>query len=77
MMHTSNIITLLNAKIRKTEKKPSNQLIHMETFGMKLRNKILKSICNTLWMIHLLKTSILITRTPLTTLKSIIKNSNK
>ena len=75
-MHTTNIITLLNAKTRKTDQ-ASNQLIYMETFGMRLRKKILKKVCNTLWMIHLLKTSLLTTRTPLTTLKSIIKSSNK
>ncbi len=77
MMHTTNIIMLLNAKIRKKDQESSNQLIYMETFGMKLRKKILKKVCNILWMIHLLKTSLLITRTPLTTFKSIIKSSNK
>ena len=81
MMHTNSIITILkiketklNTKIIETKmKKPSNELMNMKVFGMKLYNKILKSVCNTLWMMHLLKTSILITKTPLTTLKSMSK----
>jgi len=80
-MHTNNIITLLkaketalNAKIRETEKKHSSkQSVVMEVLGMKLRNRILKNVCNALWMLHLLKTSLLITKTPLTTLKCLPK----
>lgn len=84
-MHTNNIITLLkaqektlNARIRKTEKeKPSNQLIDMKISGMKLYSRILRNVCDTLWMMHLLKTSILITKTPLTTLKCLTRSMFK
>jgi hypothetical protein len=34
-----------------------------------LRCNLLETVCDTVWDMHLLKTSILITRTPLTTLK--------
>jgi hypothetical protein len=77
MMHTNNIITLLkaqetalNVKIREMNKeKSSDELGATKVFAMSLRGNILKSVCVALWMMHLLKTSILVTKTPLTTLK--------
>jgi len=66
--------TRLDAKLRKTEnKRPSNRLMVIGIFSMKLLDKILKSIGNALWMTHLLKTSIVVTRTPLTTLRCMPK----
>jgi len=35
--------------------------------------RVLKSACNFLWGLHLLKTSVFVTETPLTTLKSLLK----
>jgi len=35
--------------------------------------RVLKSACNFLWGLHLLKTSVFVTKTPLTTLKSLLK----
>jgi len=79
-MQTKNILynlkaqeTALNVKIRKTEKSPSDELVVMGIFCMKFYDKILRSVCNALWMLHLFKTSIMITRTPLTTLKCMPK----
>jgi hypothetical protein len=77
MMHTTNVIALLkaqemrlNAKVREIKKgKPSDGLRVTKGFAVSLRGRILKSVCVTLWMMHLLKTSILVTRTPLTTLR--------
>jgi hypothetical protein len=77
MMHTNNIMTLLkaqetalNVKIREMSKEESSdELGATKVFAMSLRGNILKSVCTTLWMMHLLKTSILVTKTPLTTLK--------
>jgi hypothetical protein len=76
MMHASNVITLLearettlNAKMREMNKEKSPELSTAEVFTMSLRGKMLKSVCVALWMMHLLKTSILVTKTPLTTLK--------
>jgi len=80
-MQTSNILhllrvqeTRLDAKIRRTENNGSaDKLMTLEVFGMKLFSKILKGVSNALWITHLLKTSIMIVRTPLTTLKCIPK----
>lgn len=66
-VQTNHILYLLKAqeiKIKKTERKRSPSL------GMKISYRVSKNICNALWMLHLLKTSMLVTRTPLTTLKS-------
>lgn len=81
MMHTTNIITILktqennlNIKIKQMKKKKTtDELATLEVFSMKVGNAILKNVCNALWMTHLFKTSILVTKTPLTTLKSIAK----
>ncbi|MCL6578373.1 MAG: hypothetical protein K6T73_03190 [Candidatus Bathyarchaeota archaeon] len=81
MMHTTNIITILktqentlNKKMKQIEKKKdTDELATLEVFSMKIGNVILKNVCNALWMTHLFKTSILVTKTPLTTLKSISK----
>jgi hypothetical protein len=81
MMHTTNIITILktqesmlNVKIKHIKKrKTADELATLEVLSMKVGNVILKNVCNALWMTHLFKTSILVTKTPLTTLKSISK----
>jgi hypothetical protein len=66
--------TTLNAKIRKKANKDhSDSYAVIEIHGMKLCGKILRSVCNVLWMLHLLKISILVTKTPLTTLKCMPK----
>lgn len=78
MMHTTNIITILktqenNLNIKIKQKKTTDELATLEVFSMKVGNAIIKNVCNALWMTHLFKTSILVTKTPLTTLKSIAK----
>ncbi|MBX5328654.1 hypothetical protein HM003_04795 [Candidatus Bathyarchaeota archaeon A05DMB-5] len=81
MMHTTNIITILktqgnmlNVKIKQMEKKKTiDEIALLEVFSMKVGNVILKNVCSALWMTHLFKTSISVTKTPLTTLKSIAK----
>jgi len=83
MIHTDSIITLLkiqetrlNARIRKN-KSASDQLTVIKISGIKLCNRILRNVCDTLWMMHLLKTSLLITKTPLTTLKCLLRSTFK
>ncbi|MGQ9624272.1 MAG: hypothetical protein ACUVT9_02760 [Candidatus Bathycorpusculaceae bacterium] len=81
MMHTINLIThlktqenVLKMKIKEKEKKkPKNELTTVEFLSLKLYNNVLESICAALWAFHLLKTSLVITKTPLTTFKSIVK----
>jgi len=64
----------LQIEIRKAESKKSpDKLSSVKNWGL-LRFKLLKSICEALWGICLLKTSILVTKTPLTTLKSLSHN---
>jgi|YelNatPaOPRAMG01_1025707.scaffolds.fasta_scaffold24723_4 hypothetical protein len=77
MMHTTNLInylktqeTTLKMKIRKKEK-----LTTTEILSLKLYKNILKIAYNALWTLHLFKTSLLVTKTPLTTLKSILKGN--
>ncbi len=80
-MHTTNIITILktqenvlNIKIKQMEKRKTvDELATLEVFSMKVGNIIVKNVCSALWMTHLFKTSILVTKTPLITLKSISK----
>jgi len=80
-MHTINVIGLLKTKearlkvkiMNAVNKKPSSELVVVKIFGLKLCNAILKNVCNTLWMIRLLKTSIVVTKTPLITLKCLPK----
>jgi len=60
---------ILNVKIRKAQKEKDNvRLLFMKTL-----RKFLRSLQETVWMLHLIKTSILVTRTPLTTLKCMPK----
>jgi hypothetical protein len=83
MMHTTNILTylktqenILKVKIREKESEnQKNELTTLKVLGLKLFNNVLEGACTTIWMLHLLKTSLLITKTPLTTLKSIVKGS--
>jgi hypothetical protein len=58
---------ILNVKIRKAQK-DNVRLLFMKTL-----RKFLRSLQETVWMLHLVKTSILVTRTPLTTLKCMPK----
>jgi hypothetical protein len=39
----------------------------------KFNYSLSENICNALWILHLLKTSVLVTRTPLTTFKCMCK----
>jgi len=80
-MQTKNMLyllkaqeTKLNVKIRKkVDKGRSDSFTFIEILGMKLCGKILKSVCNVLWMLRLLKISIVVTKTPLTTLRCMPK----
>jgi len=83
MMHTTNLLThlktqenVLKMKIKEKEtKKPKNELTTVEVLSLKLYNNGLESLCAAIWAFHLLKTSLVITKTPLTTLKSIMKSN--
>jgi hypothetical protein len=83
MMHTTNLLThlktqenVLKMKIKEKErKKLKNELTTVEALSLKLYNNVLESLCAAIWAFHLLKTSLVITKTPLTTLKSIVRGS--
>ena len=65
---------ILNAKIKKIQKRGvSNEVDTIQLLFMKIIRKLLRSLKETVWMVHLLKTSILVTKTPLTTLKCMSK----
>jgi len=76
-MHTKSVLsvlrareTTLNAKIMSAENKRSlDQLMAVEIYLLKFCDKILRGAYNALWLLRLLKTSIMVTRTPLTTIK--------
>jgi len=78
---TMTILYLLRAQETKlkTETSKAKRKKSVDTFGLvnthgvQFRCKLLKEICNVLWAMHLLKTSIFVTKTPLTTLKSLSK----
>lgn len=81
MMHTTNLInhlktkeTVLKMKIIEKERS-KRELTATEILNLKLHKNLLKSIYTALWALHLFKTSLLVTKTPLTTLKSILKGS--
>jgi len=61
--------TRLQARLRKQQRgKPIHELSSL------LHRKLLKIVCSVVWDIRLMKTSILITKTPLTTLKCLSRN---
>ena len=64
---------ILNVKIRKAQKEKDNVCL----LFMKTLRKFLRSLQETVWTLHLIKTSILVTRTPLTTLKCMPKAAIK
>jgi len=80
-MQTKNILyllkaqeTTLNAKIRKAANEgPLDKSAVVEIYRIKVCGKILRTVSDVLWMLHLLKISIVVTRTPLTTLKCMPK----
>jgi hypothetical protein len=80
-MQTKHIIhllrtqeTKLQSEIRKTQKGTSkDSLTALRLLFMQSNCKLSINICNALWAMHLLKTSISVTGTPLTTLKSLSK----
>ncbi|MGB9671545.1 MAG: hypothetical protein ACPL0C_06640 [Candidatus Bathyarchaeales archaeon] len=57
------------------KEKSKRELTATEILSLKLYRNILKSAYNALWTLQLFKTSLLITKTPLTTLKSILKGN--
>ncbi|MGC9346011.1 MAG: hypothetical protein ACP5ER_04380 [Candidatus Bathyarchaeales archaeon] len=60
--------------MRETQKKTTKTSVNtVKLLGMQLSCKLLKGAYDALWTLRLLKTSIFITRTPLTTLKSLSK----
>jgi hypothetical protein len=81
-MQTTSILNFLRAQkiklqteARKAESQKSpNKLNSVKKWGIQFRFKLLKSIHEALWVMHLLKTSILVTRTPFTTLKSLSRS---
>jgi hypothetical protein len=59
----------LQARLRKQQRgKPIHELSSL------LHRKLLKIVCSVVWDIRLMKTSILVTKTPLTTLKCLSRN---
>jgi len=80
-MQTNQIIQLLRTQetklrteINKTQEKTSkNTLTALKLLSMQSGYKLLTNTRNTLWTMHLLKTSVSVTRTPLTTIKSLSK----
>jgi len=80
-MQTNDILHLLRkqetemlTEIRKTQKRtPKDTLTVMKLLFIQLNRELLKSTINVLWTMHLLKTSIFVTKTPLTTFKSLSK----
>ena len=66
--------TKLRTEINKTQEKTSkNSLSALKLLSMQSVCKLLTNTHNTLSTMHLLKTSISVTRTPLTTIKSLSK----
>ena len=78
-MQTTSILNLLGVQeiklqteVRKAERNKSpDKLSSVKNWGVQFRLKLLKSIHEALWIMWLLKTSIVVTRTPLTTLRSL------
>lgn len=81
-MQTTNILNLLIAQkiklqteVRKAGRNKSpDKLNSVKNWGVQFRFKLLKSIHEALWITYLLKTSIVVTRTPLTTLRSLSRS---
>jgi hypothetical protein len=72
-VQTNRILGILKVH----EMKLQTRIMNAEREKLSLRTKfnysLSENICNALWMLHLLKTSVLVTRTPLTTFKCMCK----
>jgi len=81
-MQTVSILDLLRiqgvrmqTKMREAERKKfSDKLSLVKNWSIQLRFRLLRCIYEALWGMHLLKTSVMITKTPLTTLKSLFRS---